>query len=212
MSKVKLITMACVAALALSAFASASASAATAGWMVKGTMLSGSKALATTAAVHEFGKLKAAGVTIECKGGTLNGIAPEIKSPNLGAAKSLEFTGCKSITANCEISPEKINTVPLLAEATLEGALAVKVLFKPETKNTFTTVEYTGALCALQGVQPVTGKATVSAPTGQDERTLQQLNANVTETSGELKVGSSPAELKGVALLRLASGEPWSFL
>jgi hypothetical protein len=212
MSKAKLVITTCIVTFAFSAVVSASSSAVTAGWMVNGTMLIGSKAVATTAAVDEFIKIKAAGVTIECKGSTINGVAPELKSPNRGGAASLEFTACKSITANCEISSEKISTRTILLEATLEGALAIKVSLVPETKNGFATIEYDGALCALQGVQPLSGKWTMLAPTGQDERTLQLLNLVTTEASGELKVGSSAAELKGSALWRLASGESWSFL
>jgi prolyl oligopeptidase PreP (S9A serine peptidase family) len=212
MSKAKMIIPTLIAVVAFSALASASASAATAGWMVGGTLLSGSEALATTAAVDENGKLLASGITIECKGSTLNGVAPEIKSPNTGSATSLIFTQCQSKTESCTITPEELKTVPLNVEATLEGALAVVATFTPKTKTTFATIEYKGEDCALEGLDAVTGKAKVLAPTGQDERTLQLINAITTEASGELKDGSSPATLTGSALLKLASGKPWSFL
>jgi hypothetical protein len=214
MSKAKMITSTLIAVVAFSALVSASASAATAGWMVGGTLLNGTRALATTAAVDEAGVLKssAADVEIKCKANTLNGIAPEIQSPNTGQATSLEFTECEALTANCTIGSSTIGTVPISVEATLEGALAVVATFKPKTKATFATFEFTGSNCATAGINGVTGTVKVLAPTGQDERTLQLINSIATEASGELKILSSPASLLGSILLKLASGEPWSFL
>jgi hypothetical protein len=215
MSKIKMIVTTLIAVLAFSALASASASAATAGWMVGGTQLTTTAALATTAQVDESGTLTvpSSKVTIECKGNTLNGLAPQIESAgtdNKGSASSLEFTGCKSTTSTCTIASEKIGTVPINAEATLEGTLGVKVIFTPKTTKVFTTIEYIGSECSLAGIKPVKGKATVKAPTGQDENTLQLIEAAT--GAGELEVGSSEAQLKGSALLKLASGLPWSFL
>jgi len=214
MSKVKILIMAFVAVLALSALASASASASTAGWMVNGKLLTGSEtaALATTAVVDENAKLTANTITIECEGKTLNGINPKIEAGNMGSATSLVFTECKSISEKCKISSTEIGTVPLLAEATLEGTLGTKVLFSPQSGTTFATIKYekgTGT-CSLEGLKPVTGKVTVTAPTGQDENTLQQIEAATPE--GELKIGTASATLKGKALLKLATGQPWSFL
>jgi len=214
MSKAKMIITTLIAVVAFSALISASASAATVGWMVGGKLLSGSAKLATTAKVDERGLLKssAANVELECTGNTLNGVAPEITSPNTGMASDLEFTSCKALTANCTISSSTVTTVPVTVEATLEGTAAVIATFKPKTKATFATFEFTGSKCASEGLNAVTGTAKVLAPTGQTENTLQQINAIATEASGELKVASSPASLAGSALLKLASGEPWSFL
>jgi hypothetical protein len=214
MSKAKMIITTLIAVMAFSALASGSASAATAGWMVGGKLLSGSAALATTAKVDEFGKLKssAANISLECTGSTLNGASPEIKSPSTGAASSLEFTGCKALTPNCTIGSPAISTVPITVEATLEGTAAVIATFKPKTKAVFATFEFTGTNCAALGLDAVTGTARVLAPNGQTENTLQLINAIATEASEELKVASSPASLAGSALLKLASGEPWSFL
>jgi hypothetical protein len=201
-----------IAVFVFSALASASASAATAGWMVGGTQLTTTAALATTAKVDQKGTLEvpSAEVTIKCEGSTLNGVAPQIGPGNMGSATSLVFTVCESTTSTCTIGSPTIGTVPILAEATLEGALGVKVIFTPKTTKVFTTIDYIGEKCALEGVKPVKGKATVKAPTGQDENTLQLIEAAT--TSGELEVGSSEAILKGSALLKLASGQPWSFL
>jgi hypothetical protein len=213
MSKAKMIVTTLIAVIGLSAIVSASASAA--GWMVNGTELKGSAALANTAAVDKNSKLTAAEVTIECTGKTLNGAGPEIKAGNTGHAKSLEFTGCKSTTETCKLGGGNatgiIGTLPVNAEATLSGALGVVAKFTPETKL-FATIDYEGSKCALAGVQAIKGKVTVTAPTGQDERTAQEIVANVTEASDELQVGSSAAEFTGSALLELSKGEKWSLL
>jgi hypothetical protein len=208
MSKAKPLITACLLVLALSALTPAVASAATAGWMVNGTLLAGSRALSTTAAVEEEWQVQAAGVSIKCSGSIVNAMSPEIVAPNRGAAKSVTFNGC-SANANCKV-PTSISTLPILTEATLDGTLAVKEVIKPETKTPFATLLLEGELCALDGVQPVTGKASVLA-SGHEERTLQQFHAT-TEVAGELKIGSSSASLTGSSLVRLASGEPWSFL
>jgi hypothetical protein len=209
MSKAKPIITVCLSMLTLSALTSTAASAATAGWMVNGTLLTGSKALSTTAAVDEIWRLEAAGITITCSGTNINSTGPEILAPNKGAAKSVTFNGC-SANANCS-APISISTLPILAEATLDGTLAVKEIIKPETGSTFTTIQFEGALCALEGVQPIKGKASVLA-SGHEEHTLQEFHSTVTKGSGELKIGSIAAELNGASLIRLASGESWSFL
>jgi hypothetical protein len=214
MSKAKIMMTVCVGVLALSAFASASASAVTAGFMVSGTMLNGTRALATTAAVDEPGELEAAKVKITCSGSVLNGASPKINSAtNMGDAESLTFNGC-SANEHCTV-PSSISTLPVLVDLTLDGTLAVKGKFLPHgpgaNTHTFATILFEGALCALEGVQPVTGSQAFLAPTGQDERTLQ-LIAATQDVGGELKVGSSAATLKGSILVRLASGEAFSFL
>jgi hypothetical protein len=214
MSRAKMITSTLIAVVALSALVSASASAATAGWMVNGTLLNGTRALATTAAVDENGILKSSGadVEIECSGKVLNGLVPEIQSPNTGQTNSLEFTTCVALTPNCTLLSSTIGTVPISVEATLEGTLAVVATFKPKTKTTFATFVFEGSKCASAGLNGVTGTVKVLAPTGQDERTLQLINSLATEASAELKVASSPASLLGSILIKLASSEPWSFL
>jgi hypothetical protein len=208
MPKVKLVMMTCIAALAFSALASASASAATPGWMVNGKLLAhgeSAKFSPNTTVLENF-QLTAAGVTVTCE--TLKVKNGSITGLTLALAESLEFGQCKA-NNNCAVE-ENISTVPILThEVTLDGTLAAKATFIPETKTTFATINFTNPLCALLGVQPVTGKATVLAPTLQDERVTQQININ---SSGELKVGSSAATLKGIADFKLENGLPWSFL
>jgi hypothetical protein len=211
MPKAKLIMTICAGALALSAFASTQL--ATAQWMVNRTTLNGTqtKALATTAAVDESVLFKAAGVTIKCAGSTL-GISGAQLTPagEMVDLVSLIFTECFT-NENCKIT-KSLSTTPILIHVDLDGPLHTLYLFLPKTKNTFATISYEGEKCALLGTQPLTGKFTVTAPTGQEEKTLQEIEAAVTEGSSELKIGSSSAELKGKALLKLVSGETWSFL
>jgi hypothetical protein len=212
MSRTKMIVPIFIAMLAFSALASASASAATAGWMVNGTNLSGSAAIATTAKVHEAFALAGGGLNITCTG-NLNGVRPEIKSPNKDFAQELVFTACTTTNGGCTV-PTEILTVPILTEATLDSSNALGVIdtFKPETGTLFVNIPFKGELCAVVGTKPVTGKVTTLAPTGQDERVAQLLVANVAEGASEIFIASSAASFKGSALLQLQSGQAWSFL
>lgn len=218
MSKAKAMLTVVVAVFALSAIASASASAASS-WMVNGTELSGSQALATTARVTKVAKLTFSSVTVECSG-NLEGVAPQIEGVNMGQAEHLTFTECKATGGNCSLAKsmkEKVSTLPLLAEATLdekpeENTLGVLILFKPKTGTLFATIGFEGSKCSAEEVSPVKGTVKVLAPEGRDEKTLQTIEAKAASASGELKVGSSAAELSGAAELKLANSETWSLL
>ncbi len=184
-------------------FCLAAAASAQANWFVEGTQLTGTQALATTAAVDESFKLKAAGVTITCTGKNFEGVSPQIEAPESATATSLVFKECASSEA-CTVT-KTIGTVPVRASVTEGASPAVKAVFSPKTKTIFATIKYNGAECPLLGVQPVTGKATALLPTGEEDNVLQEVAPNIAEASGELKLGSSAAELKGAALLELAS-------
>jgi hypothetical protein len=210
MFKAKLLIPACVGAFLTCGLAPTVASAATAGWMTNGTLLSGTGLVSTTAKVDEPWSISAAGVTTTCSGNNVNIVDGTIKSPSSGSAASLEFTSCLvSNLVNCSLGKTSIKTIPVLAEATLDGASADKITFSPGTKTTFTTIEYLGASCPLEGIQPVTGKAVVLAPNGQTETAAQLVKASGEST---LKIGSSAASLLGSALITLEDNQPWSFL
>jgi hypothetical protein len=185
--------------------------AATAGWMVNGSLLSGTRALASTAQVtsaFQF-EVAAASLIVECSGGELGSSKAEIMAPNMGSASSVTFKEC-SATSSCSVSPT-LTTLPIVAEATLEGALEAKAVIKPKTKTVFGTFKFEGATCALLGVQPVTGKAMVKLPDGQMEETAQEVVLHT--GAGELKVGSDEiVAKKGAYIRKLASALPWSFL
>lgn len=183
------------------------------GWNVNGVGLTGTAALASTAESTEAAKLHFSSITVECKGKNLNVVSPEIEAPNKGAATSLTFNECKATEGPCELVGTQIGTLPLITETTREESFqGVKTILKPKTKSTFATISFAGSSCALASeVQPIAGKVTAILPNGYTERTSQEILANVTKASEELKVGSSVAELKDKALLKLASGKPWSF-
>jgi hypothetical protein len=180
--------------------------------MVNGTMLSTTAALASTAAVDKESRLTFGGTTVVCTGKTQNAIAPMIQSTNKGSATSLGFTGCTTLAGEkCELVGTAINTLPISLEATLDSPLAVLTTIRPKTGTVFTTILFTGSLCATGGeVQGLTGHVAVLGPTGLGERASLQVNAASRGT--ELFVGEAPATLEGSALLKLASGLPWSFL
>ena len=214
MRMVKTVFVVCVAVSVMGAVATTTASAVTPGWMVNGNMLEGSKALATTAAVDESTVLSGGGFSLRCSGAILSGVAPEIISPSMGSATSLILHECVSTTTDCELSAsdKEIHTVPLLSEVTLEGVLGVRGMFSPKTGSTLATIKFEGEKCSGAGTKGITGSVVASAPTGQDERTSQLHTVNTEATESTLKFASGAAKLTGKALLKLASGEPWSYL
>ncbi len=187
------------------------ARASTAGWMVNGSLLSGTKALASTAHVTSAFKLEVlpSSLIVECLGQEFNASKAEITSPNTGAAGSVTFKECQT-EPPCSLEASTLTTTPIVAEATLEGVLEARAVIKPKTKNTFGTVAFEGATCALLGVQPVTGKVAVKLAEGQMEETSQEVVLHTTK--GELKVGSDEVTAKGAYTRKLASALPWSFL
>ncbi len=186
------------------------APAATAGWMVNGTEFTGTKALARTAKVVEAFKFEVVGATVVCASSTFDTAQAEIIAPNHGAAASIELHECKPEGKECAITNSTIASVPVVAEATLEGTKGSVTVITPKTKATFATAFFEGETCALHGTVGVTGKATVKFANGQIEST-QQLGVLAT-TKGEMKVGSSEVVGTGEFTRRLAGGERWSFL
>jgi hypothetical protein len=179
--------------------------------MVGGASLTGTKALASTAAMEEQFKLQAGTLfDIECSGSTLNAILPEIGPSNRLALRAGELTQCRlSVEEACQIEGSRINIGSLLAEATLQGTLAIQATFKPEKDSGIFSWKIVGAECAADGKSEIGGKLTMLAPTGQDERTSQRFQWNVTSASEELQPNVA---VVGAALFKLATGEPWSFL
>ena len=208
MSKAKITFAAFAVVLAVSAMTSNSASAAE-GWLIKGTLLVGTAALATTAAVDEVGVLRWTATSISCT--ALSVVNPLIASPNKGSVSSLVFEGCAA-QSPCSLPTGRIATLPILTEVTLDGSLALKGVFKPETGTTLATIKLEGAGCADTEKELVTGDLPWLAPTGQDERTWQLLSVNIGTAQELLLVGHTPASLVGSILLKLASSLPWSFM
>jgi hypothetical protein len=188
-----------VSALCLTLTAPASA-----GWFVEGSELTGSAALATTAAVDKTFVLTGGGLNLECSG-SLSSTNPQIAAPAKLTAASITFSGCKTTNANCEV-PATVTTGPVSSELAELTYPEDKAVFTPKTGTLFATVKYTGEKCAIAGNKPLSGKATTTLPTGQEEKVTQELKANTSVGSSELLIASSAAELTGAALLKLTSG------
>jgi hypothetical protein len=218
MSKVKVAAMVLFAVFAMSAIAASSASAE---WLIGGTALTGTAALATTALVDEKTKLLVPAVedlTIECAGETLDGENPTLIAPDKGFATSLKFLGCSSVkpASGCAIEsqPTAIPTTAILALAALKTGEEDKVTFTPETGKVFAEIAFSTAnTCAFNGVEGVHGSVTVGAPTGTLELLNQAIVGLGSFENNSLEVASSKAYLVGgKALLRLASDSKWSFM
>jgi hypothetical protein len=193
---------------------SSAAFAITSGWMVNKSQLTGSKALATTAAVTRSFQFAFAGLEINCGGSNLNSSTAEIKAPNKGAAASITFTGCESQTHGCVLSSTEISTAAPLIRSDLSGHLSGEDHALPEAKTLFplfALFEYVHEpSCPLKERIVVTGHATLLAPIGQDEKTSQEISLRA--EGEELVVGGTSFAAEGSALFKLASGESWSFL
>jgi hypothetical protein len=211
MCKTRPITLASIIAIVAAASMPTVALAATAGWMVNGTPLSGSKTLATTAKTDENAKISFFGLVMTCSGANINNTAPQISPPNMGTTAKLELTGCV-VSPPCVLVESRIVTEPLLSEVTLEDALATTTTFRPKAGTTFSTFEIEGEACGAAGNFLIDGAERVLSIEGQIENTLQQIKSITTEASKELFVGKSPMGVASSALLKLASGERWSFL
>jgi hypothetical protein len=202
-----------VVALATSAIASTTASATTAGWMAGGTNIATTTvALASTAAVDKKFELNGGGLNIECTSANdfIDFFYLDLIPPRLLFVHFL-WPGCTTTNANCTI-PATLTTVAGVGEPTLQGALAAGITWKPSSGTAFATVKFSGELCAVAGVKAITGDFNSSLTTGQDERTSQLLEVNVTSAQNLLFIASSAASLSDAVLLKLESGQSWSFL
>jgi len=193
------------------AFSAVASSAANAVWMVNGTnFTSGTKALASTAAVDQAFRLATTDLEIKCAGSTMKSRNAIINgTTGMVDVESLEFTECTNGGGPCQLAESQFKTVPLLADLTLTGSnpSAAQGIFLPKTKGIFATVKFQGEQCVMIGVLPIIGSQPFLAPTGRLERTLQTI-----AISGPLTVEGLEGSLESSILARLASNEPFSFL
>ncbi len=217
MSKARLLLAACFTMFAFSALASATASATGGAWMVNGTLLVGTAALAN-GLVLSFGTLSALGVEVQCKAHEVLINGGLIEHPDWLLAKDLTFHECGVLNAgsNCKL-PNSNNALILtlavhgLALLDPGAPLNTLILLLPLPSKTFAVIPFEGEKCALLGNQPVTGDVDLLIHEGRDEKLLHLVL--VLSLPGLLKVGSSEAELHGLDFdIRLASDLPWSFL
>jgi hypothetical protein len=214
MPRIKAVLAVVVVVIAIGAMSTSAAMAAGEGWLIKGTLLTGIAKFANTSFVDELDNFTFSGTEITCSSTTLEAVGPQIESPNMASATSLVFKGCAVTSGgDCSLtSGPTIGTLPILTEVTLDGPLAVRGVIKAQKATTLATIQLEGANCAEEGKQVITGSVSWLAPAGRDERTLQLLGTNVSEASGELKVGGVHTELKGSFLSKLASSLSWSFM
>lgn len=205
-----LIAMFGVSLAAIASIAS-QASAVTAGWVVNGTTLTGTAALATGILVdktYELGVAEA-GVTIVCQGKTANSVAPTINgATEMLNEASLELTECSG-QGLCSLATKSFRTTPSLYDLTLDGVLAAKGRILAISKD-LATLKFEGSECGIAGVQPLTGSSTFLLPEGQDERTLVLFTAT-NEEPGSLKLGKASAIVSYSYLYHTPNGVPFSF-
>ena len=152
-----------------------------------------------------------AGIVIECTAHEVVINGGEIVAPDELRAKDLTFKTCSANGANCTLAENTILTLALHGLAELHGTLGTLIKALPLPSKTFAAIDFEGATCALQGIQPITGTVDILAPEGRDPKLLQLVN--VFSLTGSLKVGSSEGKLLGLhADLRLVSDETWNFL
>ncbi len=212
MHKAKSLIVACLAmTFAVSACAS-TAVGATAGWMVNGITITKAVAVLPEAKVLERGLLAIpnSGVSIKCEGGwTING--GNLVPTNLIEATSIEFEACTTGGSGGCTVPNTLKTTPISGVAALEAPLNTIILVSPKTKTTFITIQFSGEICALLGVQPVTGRVHFLIHEGFDERLSHTVLAF--SLPGGLKAGSEEVSLHKFGVdIRLTSDLPWSFL
>ncbi len=214
MSKLRLLMPALFATLALSAVAAGSAQA---GWLVSGSLLVGSTALASKTIVDERDHpIKAIGpnatdpILIECPALTLTG--GKISEPDKFLVSSLEFKECTAVEpTGCALGNPTVGSLPIEGLWTLDGLLGAKTKVKAENANGLLfTFKLEGTSCAESGKLSVTGQFVLLAPEGKDERQWHLLTF-LTETEGELELGSTPATIFGSVLAKLETEKPWSF-
>lgn len=216
MSRAKITIVAIAGMLALGGFTSTLASAAPAGWMVQTAALTKVQAIEAPAVVDSNGFVITAGqAQIVCKATVLGMTEPVINGvTNMLDASSLKFQECEGnqICPLGLLQGKAIQTLPVLADLTLQGLLADKGHFlSTNTSHTFATIEFGGAECPFAGVNILKGSQGFLMPTGQDERD-QQLFTTETLVANELVMSGTPASISGSFLVHLPLNLPFSFL
>ncbi len=214
----KALTVSCVALL-LTVLAS-TADSAEASWFVGGTQLTGTAALATTAAVEDSVVLSipAIHIVVSCEGSTLGAEKPEIVSTNTLKAKSVIFKECwtSEPATRCALENQPINipTEPIrgVMSLGLTKTTADQMVLSPQTKKILATIPFaTGNTCALEGEEPLAGNVTVRAPTGQSEETLQAIKGLGSMENNSLEIAGIKTFVEACPVLKLASGSKWGF-
>ncbi len=213
MSRARMVALVVTTTVLVLGGVAGSAAAATPGWLVKGTVLTGTQtqAVATTAAPVEPGEVEFGNLRLVCSG-DLWGVSPQLESVNKSSASSLDYSGCTITGEGCSLSNSTIGSLPAVGEFTLDGTSGSQATFKAKTGSVLATIKMEGATCAETGKLSVTGTVHTSIAENPGETTLQLVEMNVTAASNELKVGSDAIGGHGAALLKLSNSVPWGFM
>jgi hypothetical protein len=232
-SRIATFAVALFAVVALSAIAVGSASADE--WFIGGAKLAAgqSAALATTAPVDEFAKLRinpgsaTTEVALECTGANLIGGEAYISGGTSGMAKSLTFEKCKVTkpATGCELEPEvaggtknlrsvRTNALGVTTTLSTAGGTKVSINIHPLTKKTFVELPFTETSTCLGGGgdKPVNGAVSIASSDGTSEEVTHRIQALGSLENNSLEVAGNKAIIEGgLALVKLASGSKWSF-
>lgn len=209
MLRIKLILLGCLAVLALSGATASSASAFA--WWVENSK--GEEVLLGKGVKQEFNKLGAVHENVVLKWGSLAVECGKIEyekgfiegSAILGA-KSFELKSCKVNNIDCTL--EELKTGEVTGEVILVGKTAGLVI-KPQSGTMLGKFTLRGALCPTgEEALPLVGTFKTEIPEVEKLNKEKTLVTNTIAESGELKVGSTAASLKGKPAYSATSG--WS--
>ena len=173
--------------------------------------------------VGSASKLKVAllnNLEVECTGAAATGEETQTVLSVVAALKDvrIDFTGCKIVGAlatKCKLSQELIETVEL--KATIEnGAVEAEtknLTFEPQAGTsfaTFTVQEVSACPATVLGNKTAKGKVKATLDTCKGQSTTHAVLANVTEASGELTVAGDAAEFVLAETVSLGGGGEWT--
>jgi hypothetical protein len=204
MFKIRLTIVALFGVLTLSAVA---ASSATAGWFIEGEASGSKAALASTAKIDTAPVLAVSAgsskVKVECGGSLLHASEANLIGTESLKAKSVSFEGCKVTepTTGCALEgqPTTITTTSLLATPAEGVSFPEDTLtLKPQTKKTLAELAFSESSTCLGGggLKPVVGSLTVKAPTLQEERVTQPIEALGSTENNSLEVAGDKTILE----------------
>jgi hypothetical protein len=223
-SRVGMIAVTLLAAVALSAIAVGSASADE--WFIKGTKLAAgqSAALASAAPVDQFVKMRVAAgsdseVEMECTGANLIGNEAYISGGTGEMAKSFTFQKCSIVkpATGCELEgqPATISTNALGVTTLLVGPnTKVGINIHPLTKTIFIGFHVTENSTCLGGggEKPISGSVFFLSSDYATEAVTHTIMAQGSLENNSLEAAGEKVIFEGgLALVKLTSESKWSF-
>lgn len=205
MSRMKVLLIALLAALALCALTSASASALS--WKMESKELTGKETLKESTPLPKAAKFSGDGIEVSCT--KLAAKKAFIEGPTGGGAESLVFTGCTvpAESSVCEVEKGEVKT----KEVTAKLEAGVKITFAPKGEEfaTLKVIAKSGETCSVAEEYKVTGSVTGNAVDAASERKEQPL-AFTTSSGSNMKIGGKASTFTGEMTLSLGSAKTWS--